>query len=211
MSTSSSKRKQSGGLLSRILGFFGLSRLKSNILLVGLDHSGKTTIANFLSKNPHMATVPTIGYGVTKFSCEGFKFSVFDMGGAKKYRNLWSHQAPSADAVIFVIDSADQLRLANVEEEIELLLEDKHIGRRMLPFLIFANKMDKKNSLGAQEIAKQLRLSSLLSDRPWHICCTNALDGEGLEDGLLWLVEAIRVILKSSQSDKALAKQKQKK
>jgi ADP-ribosylation factor-like protein 6 len=36
---------------------------------------------------------------------------VFDMSGAGRYRVLWEQYYQEADAVIFVIDSADKLRL----------------------------------------------------------------------------------------------------
>jgi len=44
-------------------------------------------------------------------SCSGLNFTVFDMSGAGRYRMLWEHYYREAQAVIFVLDSADKLRL----------------------------------------------------------------------------------------------------
>lgn len=43
--------------------------------------------------------------------CRGLNFTVFDMSGAGRYRMLWEHYYREAQAVIFVLDSADKLRL----------------------------------------------------------------------------------------------------
>ena len=71
-------------------------------------------------------------------------------------------------------------------------MEDKHVGESSIPFLIFGNKMDKKNSLGVQDLAQRLNLNSLLRERPWHIIGSNALEGQGLEEGILWLIESLK-------------------
>ena len=38
-------------------------------------------------------------------------FTVFDMAGAGRYRNLWEEHYKDAEAVVFVVDSADKFRL----------------------------------------------------------------------------------------------------
>ena len=38
-------------------------------------------------------------------------FTVFDMAGAGRYRNLWEEHYKDAQAVVFVVDSADKFRL----------------------------------------------------------------------------------------------------
>lgn len=43
--------------------------------------------------------------------CRALKFTVFDMSGAGRYRTLWEQYYREAESVIFVIDSADRLRM----------------------------------------------------------------------------------------------------
>lgn len=38
-------------------------------------------------------------------------FTVFDMSGAGRYRSLWAQYYSEAQALIFVLDSADRLRM----------------------------------------------------------------------------------------------------
>lgn len=42
-----------------------------------------------------------------------------------------------------------------------------------------------------QEIAEAMRLSNI-TDRPWHIQESNALSGQGVNEGLSWLTEIIK-------------------
>lgn len=83
-----------------------------NVLVVGLDNSGKTTIINSIkpSKFTTQEVVPTVGFQVEQFSKAGLNFTMFDMSGAGKYRSLWESYYKDTEAIIFVIDSADELR-----------------------------------------------------------------------------------------------------
>ena len=62
--------------------------------------------------------VPTVGFSVDEFRKSGCSFTVFDMSGAGRYRNLWTQYYRDAEAVIFVVDTADKLRLAVVKDEV---------------------------------------------------------------------------------------------
>lgn len=44
-------------------------------------------------------------------ACRPLNLTVFDMSGAGRYRQLWSQYYLEAQAIIFVLDSADKLRL----------------------------------------------------------------------------------------------------
>lgn len=51
------------------------------------------------------------GLILSSYHCRGLHFTVFDMSGAGRYRMLWEHYYRETQAVIFVLDSADKLRL----------------------------------------------------------------------------------------------------
>jgi len=52
-------------------------------------------------------------------------FTMFDMSGQAKYRNLWEHYYTDTDAVIFVVDSADAVRMCVVKDELNTILAHK--------------------------------------------------------------------------------------
>ncbi|GMH33963.1 hypothetical protein BSKO_01797 [Bryopsis sp. KO-2023] len=179
------------GFLKRLLDALGLGGRKVNMLLVGLDNSGKTTIIERLKpqKNQSPEVAPTVGFSVEEFSQGGLNFTVFDMSGAGRYRNLWEQYYREAEAVIFVVDSADKIRLAVVKDELDTMLGHKELGK--VPLLIFANKQDLPTALSPVEIAEGLNLDEI-KDRGWQIVASNALTGDGLGKGMEWLGDKIR-------------------
>lgn len=113
------------------------------------------------------------------------------MSGAGRYRNLWEHHFKSCQGIVFVIDSSDRMRLVVVKDELNILLQHPDIVNRRVPILFFANKMDCTDALSSVKIAAGLGLEKI-DNKPWHISSTNGLSGEGLQDGVQWLIQQIR-------------------
>lgn len=90
---------------------------------------------------------------------------------------------------MFVIDSADQDRLEEVNSEMTKLLteEDKLAG---VPLLVYANKQDLLSAMSAEDIATGLNLHGI-KDRAWQIQACSAKTGEGLQEGMGWLVDIV--------------------
>lgn len=171
------------------------SATKANVVVCGLDNSGKSTILNTLKPDADRSQVisATIGYNVETFQMGKVKFTAFDMGGAKKFRDLWNAYYKSVDGIIFVIDSSDALRLCVVKDELEEMLEHEDIKDRPIPLLIFANKMDVPDAKTPAEIVQMLDLycASKTGSRPFNIFASNALKGVGLTEGMNWLQDNI--------------------
>lgn len=184
------------GLLDRLSGLLGLKKKEVHVLCLGLDNSGKTTIINKLkpSNAQSQDIVPTIGFSIEKFKSSSLSFTVFDMSGQGRYRNLWEHYYKDGQAIIFVIDSSDKLRMVVAKEELDTLLNHPDIKHRRIPILFFANKMDLRDSVTSVKVSQLLCLESI-KDKPWHICASDAIKGEGLQEGVDWLQE------KTVQSD----------
>ena len=86
---------------------------------------------------------------------------------------------------IYVIDSSDSKRMEETGVELsQLLCEDKLAE---VPLLVYANKQDLMNALSAEEISDGLELSSI-RNRAWSIQACSAKDGEGLQDGMEWVM-----------------------
>ena len=82
-----------------------------------------------------------------------------------------------------MVDSADKLRNAVAKNELEIMLNHVNIKSRAVPILFFANKRDLPHSLTDVEVCWELELDQI-TDRDWHIESSNALTGEGVEEGL---------------------------
>jgi ADP-ribosylation factor-like protein 6 len=172
-------------MIARALGF---SRREARILVVGLDNSGKTTLIGHLKPKKAMTSevTPTVGFQVEEFSKNNINFTVFDMSGQGRYRSLWEHYYRDVQAIIYVLDSSDKLRMCVAKEELAQLLEHEDIKGARIPLLFFANKMDMPGSLTPDMCAEELELARV-RDKPWHMIASNALTGGGINEGIEWL------------------------
>ncbi|KAJ3226767.1 ADP-ribosylation factor protein 3 [Clydaea vesicula] len=153
------------------------------ILLLGLDNAGKTTILKRLASEAIQDIKPTQGFNIKTVVQDGFKMTLWDIGGQKTIRPYWRNYFESADILIYVIDSSDRRRLEETGIELHSLLEEAKLVE--VPLLVFANKQDLMNSLPADEIAVGLNLNSI-RNRKWQIQPCSAKNGDGVSDGMEW-------------------------
>ncbi|XP_013919323.1 PREDICTED: ADP-ribosylation factor-like protein 6 isoform X4 [Thamnophis sirtalis] len=183
------------GLFDKLACWLGLKKKEVHVLCLGLDNSGKTTIINKLK--PYNAQVqdivPTIGFSIENFKTSSLSFTVFDMSGQGRYRNLWEHYYGDCQAIIFVIDSSDILRMVVAKEELDTLLAHPDLKHRRIPILFFANKMDLRDAVSSVKVSHLLTLENI-KDKPWQICASDALKGEGLQEGVDWLQDQIQIM-----------------
>merc|ERR1712224_246833 len=175
------------GLMSKVWERM-ISKKEMRILMVGLDAAGKTTILYKLKLSEVVTTIPTIGFNVETVEYKNISFTVWDVGGQDKIRPLWRHYYSGVNAIIFVIDSNDRDRIEDAREELMKMLEEDDLQGATL--LVLANKQDLPNSMPAAEVVDKLGLHSLKS-RKWFIqsCC--ATTGDGLYEGLDWMVTTL--------------------
>jgi ADP-ribosylation factor protein 1 len=155
--------------------------------MVGLDAAGKTTILYKLKLNEIVTTIPTIGFNVETVEYKNISFTVWDVGGQDKIRPLWRHYYPNTSAIIFVVDSNDRdpERIEDARDELHRMLEEDEL--RDASLLVFANKQDLPNAMSPAEVTEKLGLHDL-RQRNWYIQATVATTGDGLFDGLDYLV-----------------------
>ena len=162
---------------------------QARLLVLGLDNAGKTTILKKLSNEDITTITPTQGFNIQSLMHDNFKLNVWDIGGQKTIRPYWTNYYENTDALVYVIDSTDQRRMEETGVELNELLEQAHLEG--VPVLIFANKQDLLHALPAGEIASMLTLTNIRG-RQWTIAACSAKTGEGLADGMQWLVERMK-------------------
>ncbi|KAF9221939.1 ARF/SAR superfamily [Gyrodon lividus] len=160
------------------------------ILMLGLDSAGKTTILYRLQIGEVVSTIPTIGFNVETVQYKNIKFQVWDLGGQSSIRPYWRCYFPNTSAIIYVIDSSDHARLTTSRGELLTMLSEDELNGA--PLLVFCNKQDVEGALKPEEISDKLGLAGGETSRQWSVRGSCATKGEGLEEGLDWLVNAIQ-------------------
>lgn len=177
-----------GVLLSKLFSSV-VGNKEVRVLILGLDNAGKTTILYKLQMGEVVTTVPTIGFNVETVQYKNIRFQVWDLGGQTSIRPYWRCYYQNTNAIIYVVDSSDGERMGISKQELHTMLEEEELKDAVL--MIFANKQDMPQALPEQDIAEKLGLSGI-KNRQWAIFKTSAIKGEGLYQGLDWLVAQLR-------------------
>lgn len=152
------------------------------ILLVGLDSAGKTTLLYRLKLRENIDTMPTIGFNVEETEpVKGLKLTIWDVGGQAKMRQIWENYARNIQGIIWMIDSNDSSRFAESKEELKNLL--KIPACNSVPILILANKQDLPHAISKSRLVNILNLNSIEND--YFITETCCLTGKGLTNAFL--------------------------
>uniref|UniRef100_A0A3B3YFZ2 ADP-ribosylation factor-like protein 2 n=1 Tax=Poecilia mexicana TaxID=48701 RepID=A0A3B3YFZ2_9TELE len=147
------------------------------LLMLGLDNAGKTTIL----KKFNGEDVITLNPGL-------FKLNIWDVGGQKSLRSYWRNYFESTDGLVWVVDSADRLRLEDCRQELSALLQEERLAGATL--LVFANKQDLPGALTKEAIQEALALDDIKTHH-WCIIGCSAVTGENLLAGVDWLLDDI--------------------
>lgn len=137
---------------------------------------------------------------------------MWDLGGQSSIRPYWRCYYKNTDAIIYVVDSvhfdivscficfllcllilllfqADVERLAVAKDELVAMLGEEELQNAIL--LVFANKQDLPGALKDATVSERLGLDAL-RNRQWAIFKASALSGNGLYEGIGWLVDAVK-------------------
>ncbi|KAG8749922.1 ADP-ribosylation factor-like protein 2 [Serendipita sp. 396] len=120
------------------------------ILFLGLDNAGKTTIVKKLNNEDVSTVSPTLGFNIKTFVHGKYTLNIWDVGGQRILRPYWRNYFEQTDALVWVVDSSDRLRMDDCKQELQaLLLEERLVGASLL---VFANKHDIQGSLTESDI-----------------------------------------------------------
>lgn len=178
----------------------------ANTLNSGLDNAGKTTIVKRIMGEDVNTVSPTLGFIIKTIDYEGYKLNIWDVGGQKTLRSYWRNYFEKTDALIWVVDATDRLRIEDCKTELHGLLQEEvsrlgptvNINGALLTrraqrlsgatLLVFANKTDVQGCMTGEEMEEALRLRHIQTHQ-WRILRCSAMTGENLKEGLAWVVE----------------------
>ena len=98
------------------------------ILMLGLDNAGKTTVVKKFNGEDIDLISPTLGFNIKTLEYRGFKLNIWDVGGQTSLRSYWRNYFEQTDGLIWVVDSADRMRLRDCKAELQALLQQEVRG-----------------------------------------------------------------------------------
>lgn len=182
-------------MFSLFYGFieYLLKKDEYHFLILGINGAGKTNILEKLKSiflgHPGLEPdkiLPTVGLNVGRVEAFKSQLIFWDLGGQSGLRSIWDKYYDETHAVVYVVDASNENRL--YESKMAL---DKVLGSRALfgaPLLVLANKQDVSSALSADEVADHLGIGRLDS-RPCKVLPVSAFSGQGIREGVQWLVE----------------------
>ena len=132
------------------------------LVILGLENSGKTTLLHQLASNSPQQTVPTVGLNVKTIKKGGLKIKAWDLGGQVQYRQEWGRYTKGANAIIFMIDAHAVELLSLSKRELAILLEDSAL--KEIPILVIANKIDLTPHLKEPEVIAGMNLDYIVEN-----------------------------------------------
>ncbi|KAA0195700.1 ADP-ribosylation factor [Fasciolopsis buskii] len=157
------------------------------LTLVGLQYSGKTTFVNVIASGQFVEDmIPTVGFNLRKVTKGNVTIKLWDIGGQPRFRSMWERYCRGVNAIIYMVDSADQDKIEAARNELHSLLDKPQLVG--IPVLVLGNKKDLPNALAEHELISCLNLGAI-TDR--EICCysISCKEQENIDITLQWLIK----------------------
>jgi len=183
-------------VLQSTMASLGIWSKKGQLLVIGLDNAGKSTLLTMLVRSKVVQHEPTHQPVSDEIRVGSLKLRAVDMGGHAIARRMWREYSKEADAVVYIVDAADRDRFAEAALELHKLLAGSlppHV-----PVLLLGNKVDLPNAVREEEIYFALGLDELQAagpqaqQRPLRLFMCSVFQGTGFTEGLEWLASCVK-------------------
>lgn len=162
-----------------------------NILIVGLDNVGKSTLVQRLQKGEGelLPTVPTIGSQTQSVNFNGKHLILWDVGGQTDQRNIWKHYYVGTHGLVFVVDAADESRFEESYKEFVNVIEAQYLNG--IPCLLLGNKSDIEGAADEEKLKTTFHIEQYEKENgiAFKVENCSALTGAGITEGFSWLLE----------------------
>ncbi|CAM9376273.1 unnamed protein product, partial [Ectocarpus fasciculatus] len=169
------------------------SKTEINVLILGLDYAGKTTLLEQMKGIfkkvqgiPPSKIPPTVGLNVGKMDVGGCKLTFWDLGGQVRVRSLWEKYYADAHGLIFVMDSADVGRFEEARMAFDTVKEQGELHG--VPLMMLANKQDLPEAISTADISVQFDMHKI-TKVAFRLQPCSGLTCDGVTEGIHWIVD----------------------
>jgi len=174
---------------SHLYATLGPQKSPLNIVCFGLPNAGKKSILVKLGKT-NFSTLQD-GTEITTVKEKNVTITAYPISSDGDTSPLLQDIVKSAHGLMFVCDSADLEQLRKAKGELHRLLAISQ--SRAAPLVVFANKTDLSGALDDNQLVKELGLhDTILSRVNWQLQRTCVTTGDGLYEGMEWMILYLR-------------------
>eukprot|EP00128_Syssomonas_multiformis_P001318 Colp12_sorted_trinity150504_noHs@27659 len=121
------------------------------VVMLGIEGAGKTTILASLAGEDISAIEPTKGFGIKPVVRPSAYINVKELGGNASIRPYWNRYYENAEGVIFVVNTSDwEENCGDVQEAFNAVLEDEQLSN--CPVLLLVNKHSNQSDVGVRVV-----------------------------------------------------------
>ncbi|KAF9306465.1 ADP-ribosylation factor-like protein 8A [Mortierella antarctica] len=162
-------------------------KTEMELTLVGLQNSGKTTLVNVIASGQFSEDmIPTVGFNMRKVTKGNVTMKLWDIGGQPRFRSMWERYCRGVNAIVFVIDAADQDKLEAARTELRNLLDKPQLAN--IPVLVLGNKNDLPGALTVDQIIEVMNLKQI-ANREVSCYSISAKNQVNIDITLQWLTK----------------------
>lgn len=110
--------------------------------------------------------IPTVGFNMRKITKGNVTIKLWDIGGQPRFRSMWERYCRGVNAIVFMVDAADEEKLEASRNELMQLLDKPQLDA--IPVLVLGNKKDVAGALDERQLIERMNLSSIQNR---EICC----------------------------------------
>ena len=145
---------------------------KANIVILGLDNSGKTTLVGMLDNKEEIKIRNVI-------------FNAHDLGGHVAARRIWKQYLHNINAIVFIVDSSDFIRVYEARDELNKIISEIDV-----PILVLGNKIDKHRACSESKLKELLEINEKNNSRIKLFMCS-VVKRTGITEAFNWLSDQI--------------------
>jgi len=175
------------GFFKNVLGYLGLYNKKANLMFLGLDNAGKSTLLHMIKTGKYTQTLPTGQPNSEELKMGNLRLNTYDLGGHATARKIWKDYFPAVDGIIFLIDSTDVARFDEVRQELENVMTSPELAN--IPIAILGNKIDKPGAASEEEMKKAIDYYGLTAkdNRPIELYMCSIAKRTGYSKAFEWI------------------------